>query len=70
MSCGKIIYCTKCHNFEPSLTIIMDDGDQYFEKKIVFMSKFFHNATCYILIYGWQLMTLAWHHGWNYNWVA
>jgi len=22
-----------CHNLGPSLTIIMDDGDQYFEKK-------------------------------------
>ncbi len=26
-------YCAMCHNFRPSLTIIMDDGDQYFEKK-------------------------------------
>jgi len=33
------------HSFGPSLTIIMDDGDQYFEK-INFMSKFFDNATC------------------------
>jgi hypothetical protein len=24
-----------CHNFEPSLIVIMDDGDQYFEKQIV-----------------------------------
>jgi hypothetical protein len=24
-----------CHNLGPSLTIIMDNGDQYFEKKIV-----------------------------------
>ncbi len=31
-----------CHNFEPSLIIIIDDGDQYFKKKI--MSKFFHKC--------------------------
>jgi hypothetical protein len=37
-------------NLELSLTIIMDDGDQYFEKKI--MSKNLHNATCQILIDG------------------
>jgi hypothetical protein len=24
----------------------MDDGDQNFEKEIIFMSKFFHIATC------------------------
>jgi len=30
--------------FRPSLTIIMDDGDQYFEKKIMY--KNLHNATC------------------------
>ncbi len=33
MPCGKKIYCAMCHNFELPLTIIMDDGDQYFEKK-------------------------------------
>jgi hypothetical protein len=27
--------CAMCHNFEPSLIVIMDDGDQYFEKQIV-----------------------------------
>jgi len=26
-------YCATCHNLGPSLTIIMDNGDQYFEKK-------------------------------------
>jgi hypothetical protein len=46
----------------------MDDGDQYFEKKI--MSKTFHCATCQILIDGWQLMMLTWHHGCNYNGLA
>ncbi len=35
-----------CHNFGPSLTIIIDDGDQYFEKKIIFMSKNLHNVMC------------------------
>ncbi len=34
MSCGKKNYCAMCDNLEPSLTIIMDDGDQYFKKKI------------------------------------
>jgi len=28
-----IFYYAMCHNLGPSLTIIMDDGDQYFEKK-------------------------------------
>jgi hypothetical protein len=28
-----------CHNFEPSLIIIMDDGDQYFN--VFLMSNFF-----------------------------
>ncbi len=65
-----IFYYATCHNFEPSLIIIMDDGDQYFEKKIIVMSKYLHNATCQILKDEWQLMTLAWHHGCNYNGVA
>jgi hypothetical protein len=30
----------------------MNDGDQYFEKKIIFMLKYFHNAMCQILIDG------------------
>ncbi len=41
MPCGKNIYCATCHNLEPSLIITMDDGDQYFEKIMIFMSKFF-----------------------------
>jgi uncharacterized protein (UPF0276 family) len=49
-------------------TIMMDDGDQYFEEK--FMSKIFHNTTCQILIDGWQLMMLAWHHEFSYYEVA
>ncbi len=32
-------YCAMCHNFGPSLITIMNNGDQYFEKKICFMSK-------------------------------
>jgi hypothetical protein len=44
--------CATCHNFEPPLTIIMDDGDQYLEKKINFMSKNLHSAMCEILIDG------------------
>ncbi len=34
MACGNF-YCVTCHNLGPSLTIIMDDGDQYFEKNYV-----------------------------------
>jgi hypothetical protein len=45
----QFFYCATCHNFGLSLTIILDDGDQYFE---FFMFKFFHNATCHILIDG------------------
>ncbi len=30
-----MFYCAMCHNLDPSLTIIMNDGDQYFEKKII-----------------------------------
>ncbi len=33
-----------CHNFEPSLIIIMDDGDQYFKKKIILRLKNPHSA--------------------------
>jgi hypothetical protein len=50
MPCGNLFYCATCHNLGPSLTIIMDDGDQYFKKNI--MSKNLHNATYYILIDG------------------
>ncbi len=32
MPCGKKNYCATCHNFGPSLTIILDDVDQYFQK--------------------------------------
>jgi hypothetical protein len=45
MPCGKKNYAT-CHNFGPSLVIIMDDGDEYFKKKIIFMSRKFHYAMC------------------------
>jgi hypothetical protein len=48
----------------------MDDEDKYFEKKIIFMSKNLHSATCWILVDGWQLMTSTWHHGCSYNGVA
>jgi hypothetical protein len=29
-----------CHNIEPSLRIIINDGDPYFEKKIILNPKF------------------------------
>ncbi len=59
----EILDCATCHNFGPSLTIIMDDGDQCFKKKIFFMYKNLHNVMSQILIDGWQLMMLTWHHG-------
>jgi hypothetical protein len=65
-----IFDCATHHNLEPSLIIIMDDKNQYFKKKIIFMSKIFHNVMCQILIDGWQLMMSTWHHGCNYNGVA
>jgi hypothetical protein len=66
-----IFLCATCHNFEPSLTIIMNNGDQYFEKKRNFYVKnYLHSATCQILIDGWQSIMSAWHHGYNYNEVA
>ncbi len=45
-------YHATCHNFVPSLTNIMNDGNQYFEKKKNCMSKNVHSATCQILING------------------
>jgi hypothetical protein len=45
MPCGIFYYAT-CHNFKPSLTTIMNNGDQYFEEKKL------HGATCHILING------------------
>jgi hypothetical protein len=37
----QFFYYATCHNFKPSLIIIMDDEDQYFKKKIISMSKNF-----------------------------
>jgi hypothetical protein len=67
MPCG-IFYSATCHSFKPSLTIIMDNGNQYFEEKI--MSKILHNPMCQILINGWQLMMSIWLHECNYYEVA
>ncbi len=33
MPCGNFFYYATCHDIEPSLLIIMDNGNQYFEKK-------------------------------------
>jgi hypothetical protein len=49
MSCGNL-YCATCHNFKPLLIIIMNNGNQYFKNKIIFMSKNLHSSTCQILI--------------------
>jgi hypothetical protein len=45
-------YHAMCHNLGSSLTITMNDEIQYFKKKIIFMSKNLHNATCQNLING------------------
>jgi hypothetical protein len=51
--CNVVIFwCAMCHNLKPSLAIIMDNGDQYFEKIIIFLSKNLHNAMCQILVDG------------------
>ncbi len=39
MPCGKKIYCATCHNFKSSLTIIMDDADQYFKNNNFYVQK-------------------------------
>ncbi len=44
MPCGNFKNCATYCNLKPSLTIIMDNGDQYFE--FFLMSKDFHNAMC------------------------
>jgi hypothetical protein len=48
--------CAMCHNVKPSLTFIMNDEDQYFERKSFLCPKIL------ILPHGWQSMTLTWHH--------
>ncbi len=45
-------YCVTCHNLKQTLTIIMNNENQYFKKKINFMSKFFYNVMCQNLIDG------------------
>ncbi len=45
MPCGNFKNCVMCHNLKLSLTIIMNDGDQYFKNKIIFMSK---NLQCHV----------------------
>ncbi len=47
----------------------MDDENKYLKKKSL-MSENLHSATCQNIINGWQSMTLAWHHGSNYNGVT
>jgi hypothetical protein len=63
-------YYATFHNLGASLTIIIGNGDQYFKKKIIFMSKNLYNGMCQILIDGQQLMTSTWHHRCTYNGIA
>jgi len=56
----QFFYCATCHNFESSLTIILNDGDQYFKKTFIQKSLY---ATCEILMDGWKLVMVAWYHG-------
>jgi len=46
MPCGNFDYAT-CHKFEPSLTITIDDGGQYFTRKINF--KIQKSSWCHML---------------------
>jgi hypothetical protein len=55
MPCGNFLIMPHVTILKPSLVIIMDDGDQCFEKKT--MSKNLHNATWQFSIDGWQSMT-------------
>ncbi len=63
-----IFYYATCHNLGPSLTIIIDDGNQYIY--IFLKAKNLHNATCQILMDGWKLVISTWHYGYNCNGVA
>jgi len=43
----QYFYYATCHNFEPSLIIIMNDGVQYFENKIIFYVR--ESSYCHML---------------------
>jgi hypothetical protein len=58
-----------CHNFGPSLIVIIDNTYQYF-KNNNFKIKNPYNATCQILMDGWKLLMLALCCGYNYSGVA
>jgi len=47
MPCGNFWNCATCHKFEPSSTITIDDGGQYFTKKINF--KIQKSSWCHML---------------------
>ncbi len=59
-----------CHNFEPSLTIIIDYVHQYLKKKVVFRSINVHGDMCQILMDGLKLVTSMWCYGYNCNGIA
>jgi hypothetical protein len=62
--------CATCYNLKPSLTIIINNVDQYFKNKNKnFTSKNPHNATCQILMNGWKV-TLVWYYGYSCNELA
>jgi len=60
-------YYAMCHNLGPSLTIIIDNGNQYFKK---IRSKNCHSATFQILMNGWKLVTSTWHYGCSCSAIA
>jgi hypothetical protein len=53
-----IFYYATCHNFGQSLIIMMDDGDQYFEKKMSSTTqKWSCKANCKIFFFsGWIVL--------------
>ncbi len=57
------------HNFEPSLIIIIDDGD-YTSKRKYLKFKNPHNATFHILMDEWKLVMPTWFYGYSCSGVA
>jgi hypothetical protein len=64
----QFFYYAMCYSFGLSLTIIINDVDQYFKKTI--KSKKIHSATCQILMDEWKLIMSTSHYGCSCNGIA
>jgi hypothetical protein len=62
MPCGNFLLC----HMSQFWTIINNHNGWWIISKKK-LCKNLHNVTCEILMNGWQLMMLAWHHGCSYN---